>query len=70
MNRVEAIQRYLWGMKAKHEANFLLLMENPRPIPEHTDFIEAVISELEGVAKYDELLQNFGRLIEEDEDGD
>ena len=65
MNREEAIQNYLWGMKAKHEANFLLLMENPRPIPEHTDFTEAVISELEGVAKYDELLENFERLMEE-----
>jgi hypothetical protein len=37
--------------------NFDLLMENPRPIPEHTNFMEALETELTQVAHYHELLE-------------
>ena len=51
-----ALHRYLEGQLSKHNTNFQLLIETPRPIPEHTDFIDAAISELSEIAKYEELI--------------
>ena len=37
-----ALRDYLKGKLAYHRMNFDLLMDNPRPIPEHTNFMEAL----------------------------
>ena len=53
---LEQFENYLLGQKMRHRTNFRLLLKNPRPIPEHTDFFEALETELKQVAYYDELL--------------
>ena len=60
---LEQFQNYLIGQKMKHRTNFSLLLKNPRPIPEHTDFFEALETELKQVAYYDELLS----ILDEEE---
>ena len=57
MNILDNFESYLYGQQAKHKTNFRLLLENPRPIPEHTDFIEALEGELAKVAYYQELIE-------------
>lgn len=52
-----ALIAYLEGKLAYHSANFNLLISNPRPIPEHTDFMSALEEELTKVAHYHELLE-------------
>lgn len=52
-----ALRDYLKGKLAYHRMNFDLLMDNPRPIPEHTNFMEALETELAQVAHYHELLE-------------
>ena len=41
-----AFNSYLQGKLDYHSMNFELLMDNPRPIPEHTDFMAALEEEL------------------------
>lgn len=53
----DAFKKYLKGKLAYHRMNFDLLMENPRPIPEHTDFMAALETELSQVAHYHELIE-------------
>ena len=53
---LEQFTNYLLGQKVRHRTNFNLLLKNPRPIPEHTDFFEALETELKQVAYYEELL--------------
>ena len=53
---LEQFTNYLVGQKVRHRTNFNLLLKNPRPIPEHTDFFEALETELKQVAYYEELL--------------
>tara|TARA_Y100000004_G_scaffold180364_1_gene224913 strand:- start:218 stop:427 length:210 start_codon:yes stop_codon:yes gene_type:complete len=60
---LEQFQNYLIGQKMKHRTNFSLLLKNPRPIPEHTDFFEALETELKQVAYYEELLS----ILDEEE---
>lgn len=60
---LEQFQNYLLGQKMRHRTNFSLLLKNPRPIPEHTDFFEALETELKQVAYYEELLS----ILEEEE---
>ena len=57
MNILDNFESYLYGQQAKHKTNFRLLLENPRSIPEHTDFIEALEGELAKVAYYQELIE-------------
>ena len=52
-----AFRDYLKGKLSYHRMNFELLLDNPRPIPEHTDFMEALEKELTQVAHYHELLE-------------
>jgi hypothetical protein len=33
MHILEQFEHYLMGQKARHQTNFRLLLENPRPIP-------------------------------------
>lgn len=52
-----AFNSYLQGKLDYHSMNFELLMDNPRPIPEHTDFMAALEEELSKVAHYHELIE-------------
>jgi len=54
---LETFENYVIGQKQRHLTNFTLLLENPRPIPEHTDFFEAMETELKQLAYYNELLE-------------
>jgi len=56
-------QQYLEGKLSYHKTNFALLLESPRPIPEHTDFMEAMQTELEKVAHYHELLEVLETVV-------
>lgn len=56
-NVEHALTVYLEGRLQYHRTNFKLLMSNPRPIPEHTDFMSALEEELTKVAHYHELLE-------------
>ena len=40
----------------KHRMNVKILLENPRSIPEHTDFAEALEKELDQMAHFKDLL--------------
>ena len=53
----DAFQDYLHGKRAYHITNFSLLLKNPRPIPDHSDFMAALEAELAKVAYYDELVR-------------
>ena len=44
-----AFRDYLKGKLSYHRMNFELLLDNPRPIPEHTDFMEALEKEQEKI---------------------
>lgn len=57
------LENYLEGKKAYHTTNFLLLVDNPRPIPEHTDFMSALEEELSKVAHYEDLLHALGNIV-------
>jgi len=59
MHILEQFEHYLMGQKSRHQTNFRLLLENPRPIPEHTDFFDALETELKQVANYQELIENI-----------
>lgn len=61
---LDQFEVHLLGQKVRHHTNFRLLLETPRPIPEHTDFFEALETELKQVAYYDELLG----VLEEERD--
>jgi hypothetical protein len=52
-----AFRSYLQGKLDYHSMNFELLMDHPRPIPEHTDFMAALEEELSKVAHYHELIE-------------
>ena len=56
MNILDNFENYLYGQQAKHRTNFKLLLDNPRSIPEHTEFISAMEEELAKVAYYQELI--------------
>ena len=53
----EAFHEYLNGKRSYHLTNFNLLLKNPRPIPDHTDFMAALEAELAKIAYYDELVR-------------
>lgn len=57
MNILDNFESYLYGQQAKHRTNFRLLLDNPRSIPEHTDFVSAMEEELARVAYYQELIE-------------
>jgi len=65
MHILEQFEHYLMGQKSRHYTNFRLLVENPRPIPEHTDFFEAMETELKQLAYYNELIAAIPRDLEE-----
>lgn len=42
---------------SKHVMNIEIMMENPRAIPEHTDFMLAIEQELAHIAEYQDKLE-------------
>lgn len=42
---------------SKHVMNIEIMMENPRAIPEHTDFMSAIEQELAHIAEYQDKLE-------------
>jgi len=52
----EVMESHFQAQVDKHRMNVNILLENPRAIPEHTDFSEAVEKELEQMAHYKDLL--------------
>jgi hypothetical protein len=52
----EVMEGHFNSQVEKHRMNVNILLENPRAIPEHTDFSEAVEKELEQMAHYKDLL--------------
>jgi len=60
----EVLQKHFTAQIDKHKLNVQILLENPRAIPEHTDFAEAVEKELEQVAHWNDMLEAL-RLCEQ-----
>lgn len=52
----EIMQQHFEAQVAKHKMNVQILLDNPRSIPEHTDFSEALEKELDQMAHYKDLL--------------
>jgi hypothetical protein len=53
----EVMESHFNAQVAKHRMNVQILLDNPRAIPEHTDFAEAVEKELEQMSHYKDLLE-------------
>jgi hypothetical protein len=51
---LEAIYKHAEGHTAKHKINIEVYLSNPVGVGEHPDLIEAIETELEQIAKYED----------------
>lgn len=47
----------------KHKMNVLIMLENPRAIHDHTDFMGALESELKHIAEYLDLIEALDEVL-------
>ena len=53
---VNTLTNYFQAQLDKHRMNASIMLNNPRGIPEHTDWMESIEKEIEKMAEYDEKL--------------
>ena len=61
----EAYAVYAQGNIAKHVANVEVYLNNPAGIGEHPDIMEAIETEMEQIAKYDDMLEMVEKYFSE-----
>lgn len=54
---INALRDHFEAHVSKHVMNVEIMLENPRAIPEHTDFMSAIEEELAHIAEYQDKLE-------------
>lgn len=62
---IKAFKSHAQGHIDKHLANVEVYLHNSAGVGEHPDIIEAIESELDEVAKYDDLLSMVKKYLED-----
>jgi hypothetical protein len=62
---IKAFKSHAQGHIDKHLANVEVYLHNAAGVGEHPDIIEAIESELDEVAKYDDLLSMVKKYLED-----
>lgn len=60
---LEAFKSHAKGHVDKHVANIEVYLHNPVGVGEHPDIIEAIETEMEEVAKYDDMLEMVNKYF-------
>lgn len=60
---LEAFKSHAKGHVDKHVANIEVYLHNPAGVGEHPDIIEAIETEMEEVAKYDDMLEMVNKYF-------
>jgi len=60
---LEAFKSHAKGHIDKHVANIEVYLHNPVGVGEHPDIIEAIETEMEEVAKYDDMLEMVNKYF-------
>lgn len=54
---ISTLREHFEAHVSKHVMNIEIMIENPRAIPEHTDFMSAIEQELAHIAEYQDKLE-------------
>ena len=54
---INSLEMHFTAQIEKHRLNVEVMLENPRAIPEHTDYITAIENELTHIAEYMDKLE-------------
>ena len=59
---IEALSEHFFAHINKHKMNVEIMLDNPRAIHEHTDFMSAIEEELAHIAEYQDKLEALESL--------
>lgn len=59
----DVLYKHFEARVEKHKMNVLIMLENPRAIHDHTDFMSAVELELKQMAEYIDLIEALDEVL-------
>ena len=63
---IDTLKQYLKGNIAKHKTNIDIYLNQTVGIGEHSDIIETIEKELDGMASYDDKLEMLNKYFDSD----